>query len=107
MVRQARVYVKGDVVGVGFRAWVKIQLKPLGVNGWVRNVFNKPDVFGPYGGVEVLLQVPDRILQDAIDHIRPGSPISRVDDVDVFYENPVELFQEFTIRKSEAYSREE
>ena len=106
MLKQAHINVKGDVIGVGFRAWVKIQLKSTGVTGWVRNVFNKPDVFGPHGGVEVVIQGEDRALNDAIDHIQSGSPISRVDDVDVRFEDPKEVFREFTIYKSEAYINE-
>ncbi|MFH0773114.1 MAG: acylphosphatase, partial [bacterium] len=44
--KQVHVYIKGDVIGVGFRAWTKIQAKIIGVNGWVRNVFEHPNKFG-------------------------------------------------------------
>jgi acylphosphatase len=105
MLTQVRLYVKGDVVGVGFRAWTKIQAKKTGACGWARNVFNKPEMFGPTGGVEVLLQGENRVVLDTIDYIKEGSPISRVDDVEVIYESPVETLQGFEILKSEAYSR--
>jgi len=104
MLTQVRLYVRGDVIGVGFRAWAKIQAKTAKINGWARNVFNKSDVFGPHGGVEIVLQGPLPAVNDTIDHIRIGSPISRVDDIDIFHETPTEVFSEFTILKSEAYS---
>ena len=38
MLKQVHLYIKGDVIGVGFRAWTKIQAKIIGVTGWVKNV---------------------------------------------------------------------
>ena len=38
MLKQVHLYIKGDVIGVGFRAWTKIQAKIIAVTGWVRNV---------------------------------------------------------------------
>ena len=38
MLKQVHLYIKGSVIGVGFRAWTKIQAKIVGVTGWVRNV---------------------------------------------------------------------
>ncbi len=102
---QVRLFISGDVVGVGFRAWTKIQAKRTGVTGWARNVFNKSEVFGPHGGVEVLLQGDVRSVNDTIDAIRTGSPISRVDHVEIIHETPVEQLVEFQILKSESYSR--
>ena len=56
MIIQAHLFIKGEVIGVGFRAWTKIQAKQQRINGWVRNVYDKPEVFGNGGGVEVLVQ---------------------------------------------------
>lgn len=50
MLKQAHVYIKGDVIGVGFRAWTKIQAKFIPVTGWVRNNFENPHIFGKSGG---------------------------------------------------------
>lgn len=102
---QVRLLITGDVVGVGFRAWIKIQAKKFGVVGWARNVFNKPEIFGPHGGVEVVLQGGGRTINDVVDTLRAGSPISRVDHIEIKHENPSELLTEFLILKSEAYSR--
>ena len=46
MLKQAHLYIIGDVIGVGFRAWTKIQAKINGVTGWVRNNFERADIFG-------------------------------------------------------------
>ena len=50
MLKQVHAYIKGDVIGVGFRAWTKIQTKTIKVTGWVRNSFENEHMFGK-GGV--------------------------------------------------------
>lgn len=99
MLKQCHLYVKGDVIGVGFRAWTKIQTKIIGVSGWVKNVFDSPDVFGPGGGVEAVFQSEEEKLTKIIDVIKKGPPISRVDNVEIYWEEPKELFEGFEIRK--------
>lgn len=99
MISQAHIYVIGDVIGVGFRAWTKIQAKELKINGWVRNVFNKPEVFGMGGGVEALLQGSTHQVNEMIERIKQGPSISRVDDVEVYWQNVKEQFHEFSILK--------
>lgn len=96
---QAHVYIKGDVIEVGFRAWTKIQAKVIGITGWARNVYNKPEVFEDGQGVEAVFQGKDEDVRRMIETVRQGSPISRVDDVDVIWQEPKEFFEEFEIRK--------
>lgn len=97
--RQAKVYVKGDVIGVGFRAWTKIQSIALGVNGWVKNNFDRADIFGPQGGVEALLQADEDNLTEMITRLRLGSPVSRVDDIEVIFEDVKDTLTSFEIVK--------
>ena len=99
MVKQVHLYIKGDVIGVGFRAWTKIQAKILGVFGWVRNVYDKPEIFGVSGGVEVLIQGEQEKLEKMIELLKQGSPVSRVEDVEIFWQTPKENFDGFEIRK--------
>lgn len=99
MIAQVHIYIKGDVIGVGFRAWTKIQAKMNNVTGWVRNVFEKPEVFGPSGGVEGVLQGEKENVDKMIELIKEGPSVSRVDEVEVFYQEPKETFQSFEIRK--------
>ncbi|OGK62923.1 hypothetical protein A2334_06090 [Candidatus Roizmanbacteria bacterium RIFOXYB2_FULL_38_10] len=99
MLKQAHTYIKGDVIGVGFRAWTKIQAKINGAHGWVRNVFNKEHVFGRSGGVEALIQGDEEKVNNMIDLIKQGPPVARVDDVEVYWQEPSEIFEVFEIRK--------
>lgn len=100
MLKQAHLFIKGDVISVGFRAWTKIQAKPLEITGWVRNVFNRLDLFGKSGGVEMVIQGEEENLERIIELLRTGPPVSRVDDVELVYEDPKEIFDFFEIKKN-------
>ena len=99
MLKQIHLYIKGDVVGVGFRAWTAIQAKINSVTGWVKNTFNKPEVFGSSGGVEALLQGENDNVNNLLEIIKKGSPVSRVEDVEIFWQEPKEVFENFKIVK--------
>jgi len=99
MLKQAHLYIKGDVIGVGFRAWTKIQAKIFGVSGWVKNVYDRPDIFGKNGGVEAVIQGEEEKVEKMIELLKQGPPVSRVDDVEVFWETAKENFNSFEIRK--------
>ena len=99
MFKQVHLYIKGDIIGVGFRAWTKIQAKIIGVTGWVRNVFNNPQVFGAGGGVEVLIQGDEEKLEKILTVLKQGPPVSQVDDVEVFWQDAKEIIEGFEIRK--------
>lgn len=99
MFKQAHLYIRGDVIGVGFRAWTKYQAKKTGVCGWVRNVYNHPEIFDSEGGVEVLIQGDNKRIEQMIDLLKEGPPVSRVEAVEVFYEEPKETYKEFEIRR--------
>lgn len=99
MLKQYHLYIKGEVIGVGFRAWTKIQAKILGVKGWVRNVYDKPHIFGENGGVEVVIQGEEDKVNKMIEILKIGSPVSRVDDVEIYPQDPKEIFDDFEIRK--------
>ncbi len=97
MIKRARVYIKGDVVGVGFRAWTKIKAKELGITGWVRNVYDRPDIFGVNGGVEAVIQGQEDNVNKMIETLKKGPPVAIVSDVEVLWEKPSEVFEEFKI----------
>ena len=99
MLKQVHLYIKGDVIGVGFRAWTKIQAKIIGVNGWIRNLHNKPEVFGPGGGVEAVFQGDENKLEKMINLVKDGPPVSRVEDVEIFWQDVKEIIEGFEIRK--------
>ncbi len=99
MLKQAHLYIKGDVIGVGFRAWTKIQAKIIGVSGWVRNNFSHPDIFGANGGVEALIQGDEEKVKKMIEVLKQGPPVSRVDEVEVIWQDVKEIYENFEIRK--------
>lgn len=99
MLKQVHLYIKGDVIGIGFRAWTKIQAKIIGVTGWVRNVFNHPDIFGVGGGVEAQIQGEKEKVDQIVDLIKEGPSVSHVEDVEIFWQEPKEVFDEFKIVK--------
>lgn len=99
MLKQVRLYIKGDVIGVGFRAWTKIQSKFIGVTGQVRNVFDKPHTFGHGGGVEALIQGPEEKVDEMIVRLKQGPPVSLVEAVEIIQEDPKTIFENFEIIK--------
>ena len=99
MMTQTHTYIKGDVIGVGFRAWVKIQAKIVGVNGWVRNNHERPEIFGPSGGVEAVFQGEEEHVEKMVTLVQEGPPIAHVVDVEVMWQDPKEIFETFEIRK--------
>lgn len=103
MLTQAHIYIKGDVIGVGMRGWVRVHAKSLNVTGWARNVFNKPDLFGKSGGVEAILQGSKRAIDDLVDLVKKNGTIGHIHDIEVYYQDPKEIFEDFLIRKSESF----
>jgi len=91
MLKQVHLYIKGDVIGVGFRAWTKIQAKINGVTGWVRNHKD--------GFVEALIQGDENKVKTMIEIVKQGPPISRVNNVEVYFQDAKEIFDGFEIRK--------
>ncbi len=104
MLKQAHILVKGDVTKVGFRAMMRMKAKECSVTGKIRNVYDKPDTFGPHGGVEMIIQGEEESVKDMIECIQEGSEISRVDDVEIRYEDPTEIYEDFAVFKSKSFN---
>jgi acylphosphatase len=91
MLKQAHIYIKGDIIGVGFRAWTKIQAKIVGVSGWVRN--------NEDGFVETVIQGDEDKVNVMVETLKQGPPVARVDDVEVIWIEPKEMLEGFEIKK--------
>lgn len=91
MLKQVHIYIKGDVIGVGFRAWTKIQAKIIGVTGWVRNHQD--------GFVEAQIQGEMERVEQMIGLLKKGPPVSHVSGVEIFWQEPKEIFDQFEIKK--------
>jgi acylphosphatase len=97
MFKQARVYVSGDVTGVGFRSWTKKKAQELELRGWVKNVFTKPHIFGFRGGVEALIQGEEENLNKMIEFLKQGPMTSAIEKVEVAFEEIQDLFETFEV----------
>jgi len=71
-----RAVVRGMVQAVGFRQFVLIRARSLGLSGYVRN--------GDDGrSVEVVAEGPVAALEELLQHLRRGPFLSHVDEVEV------------------------
>jgi len=70
-----KVRVEGRVQGVNYRSFVQTAARTLGVSGWVRNDSD--------GSVEVVAEGTPETLDEFVDHVRKGSGLARVTDVQV------------------------
>ena len=91
MLKQAHLYIKGDVIGVGFRAWAKIQAKIIGVAGWVRNHED--------GFVETVIQAEEDKIDKLIEILKKGPPVAHIDGVEIIWIEPKEMLEGFEIKK--------
>jgi acylphosphatase len=96
MIQAVRLEVIGTVVGVFFRATTEQKAKRLNLTGWVRNVYDKPEIFGENGGVEVVVQGDENKIKKFIEEVKNGP--GQVKEVKE-YPHKVDLFMKtFSIR---------
>jgi len=85
-----RIYVKGIVQGVGFRAYTQRLGEKYALDGWVRNL--------PDGRVEVFVQGDRDVVWEFIKALSQGPPRARVDAIEVIKEVPRDEERGFSIR---------
>ncbi len=76
-----RVVVRGRVQGVGYRDFVYMRARFLGLRGYVRNL---PDI----RSVEVVAEGDRASLEQLLDYLREGPRGARVDGLDVSWGEP-------------------
>jgi acylphosphatase len=76
--RRAHVWITGRVQGVFFRAYARDAAQLIGVTGWVRNL--------PDGRVEAVFEGEVDKVEKMMEWCYEGSPMSRVDEVEVLEE---------------------
>ncbi len=87
--RRVHVYISGRVQGVYYRAYARDAGRLIGVRGWVRNV--------PDGRVEAVFEGDARKVEQMIEWCRNGSPLSRVEALDIEHEIYTGEFISFSI----------
>ena len=71
----AHVIIRGQVQGVGYRAFVEDEAAILGLEGWIRNRLD--------GSVEAVFAGPADAVETMIEACRQGPWSARVEAVDV------------------------
>lgn len=90
MKKRAHVIVSGRVQGVFFRQNTLKRAKFLGLLGWVKNTKE--------GNVEAVFEGEEEKINEMIEWLRIGPPLARVENVEIFWEEPTGQFQDFEIR---------
>lgn len=86
---RAHAYIEGRVQGVAFRWETQRAAAKHQVRGWVRNL--------PDGRVEAVFEGPRPQVEAVLDWCRRGPAISRVDEVDIQWEDFKGEFDGFSI----------
>ena len=87
--KSAEILVTGKVQGVWFRDFVRKSANSLELNGWVKNNLD--------GTVGVAVEGEEEIINQLIDKIKIGSPLSKVDDVQIEWQPFENKFNSFKI----------
>lgn len=85
---RAHLFIFGDVIGVGFRYWMKSNARKLGLTGWVKNLTDC---------VEVVMEGKKDKVSEMITLCGDGSPTSRVKDIDVEWREYSGEYKDFQI----------
>ncbi len=86
----AHLLISGRVQGVFFRAFTAETAQKFGLSGWVRNISR--------GRVEALLEGPRADIEKALRQLQEGPPASRVECIDVQWQEPTGEYDDFIIR---------
>ncbi len=83
MKRRIVALVSGRVHGVGYRAFARKHALELGLSGYAENL--------PDGRVEVVAEGPEDALEYFLHFLRQGPRLSKVDEIEVQWSDPVGL----------------
>lgn len=88
---RAHILVSGRVQGVMFRVHAKKEAKILGLTGWTHNLLD--------GRVEIFCEGEKESIEKFIEWAKKGSPLSKVERVEVEYHEHKGEWKEFSIRE--------
>jgi len=86
----AHIIVRGFVQGVGFRYFVYHRATRLGLNGFVRNLYN--------GDVEIEVEGERSLIEELIAEVKVGPRSAQVTDVQIEWKNLKQHYKHFEIR---------
>ncbi len=86
----AHLFIEGRVQGVFYRAFTRNVALKLGLNGWVRNLFD--------GRVEAFFEGDRALIEQAVQECRKGPFGSNVTNIDFTWEENAGSSEGFEIR---------
>lgn len=87
---RAHLFISGRVQGVFYRSFTEEVARSFGLKGWVRN--------SPDGRVEAMFEGDRASITEAIKACYQGPPASRVDDIEVQWEDYQDEYPTFSVR---------
>ena len=87
---RAHVFIDGRVQGVFYRAFTREVANSLGLNGWVKNLYD--------GRVEALFEGKKEDIEQAINKCRKGPPGAFVKNIDVTWDEFAGTYKGFEIK---------
>jgi len=75
---RVHLFIEGRVQGVFYRSFTRNVAVKLGLNGWVRNLYD--------GRVEAVFEGDSALIDQAVKECRRGPVGSRVTDIDIKWE---------------------
>lgn len=91
MQKACKIRVYGRVQGVWFRAYTQRKAEELGIKGFVRNEAD--------GSVYIEAEGEEQALQAFVEWCYEGSPLAKVERVEIAPLEPPPGYQEFAIRR--------
>ncbi len=86
--KRIHLIISGDVVGVGFRTWIKVAAKKLELTGWVKN--RDDDT------VELVAEGKEENLKTMIELCHKGPSVAWVEHIEEIweeYQNEFDIFE--------------
>lgn len=88
--KRVHLFIYGDVIGVGFRAWTVRNARELGLTGWVANAENNC--------VELVAEAEKEKLDEMIKRCNHGPDVAWVEKAEVKWEEVTGEFIGFEIK---------
>ncbi|MBF0408618.1 MAG: acylphosphatase [Candidatus Riflebacteria bacterium] len=90
--RKVHLIIKGDVQGVGFRAFARRNAQKLGVCGWVKNRIDE--------AVEIVVEGTREAVDEMVKLMRSGPNFSHITELEFMEDKEIQdlVHSEFQIR---------
>lgn len=87
--KRVHIIISGDVVGVGYRSWVRKQAQDLELSGWVKNREDK--------AVELVVEGDRIALEELVARCRRGPDVAWVKGIETKWLSATGEFIDFSV----------